>query len=98
MSTDKVYISKLGYKFSICEFAQKADGDVVYFSQMEYDWIKSKKLSSSEFAILWNLKKENFRYDIIPDVEKSSGLLLANKYVPEIIEMIKRTKKASFDV
>lgn len=88
---DKIYESKLGYKFSISPIAKPCSSDVVYFTQAEFDWMKS--LSPAEFAIIWNMKKENFRYDPIPEEEKAEGQKLAEKYCPQIIDLINKTKR-----
>lgn len=91
----KIYKSKAGYQFSISPIAKPCSGDVVYFTQAEFDWMK--KLSPAEFAIIWNMKKENFRYDPIPEEEKAEGQKLAEKYCPEIMEEIKKRSITSYD-
>lgn len=85
----KIYESKLGLKFVISPIAKPADGDVVYFSQAEWDYMKSQKLDPEQFKIVWNLKKENHRYSMMPEDEPKPINHAYSKIGNEIIEMLR---------
>lgn len=85
----KIFTSKLGLKFSISAVPRPGEGDVVFFTEEEWIWIKSKGLSPEEFKCLWYLKKEDFRYNPIPEREDKRAEDLAKKYASEIIGKLK---------
>ena len=88
----KIYTSKLGLKFAITQFNKPAIGDVVFFTQTEFDWIKEQNLKPEEFRFLWLSKKENYLYQIFPEeaqeAQKNIGLQIAG----EIIKQLKGEK------
>lgn len=65
---------------------------IVYFSEEEFDFIKSKRLTAEEFDYCWRLKLEDWKAQIIPDDEKNKALQLAKKYLPNIIGILKGQK------
>lgn len=85
----KIYKSKEGLQFRISTISMPSDGHIVYFTQAEFDWIKSQNLGPNEFRFLWLSKKEDHLYQIIPEVDLNAAAQLANKYVPGILKEIK---------
>lgn len=89
----KTYTSKEGLKFSISPTNRPAEGEVVYFSQAEWDWMKLHCKETEKFRVIYNLKKDDYLYSPIPEKE----LTLAAKYAftigSEIIEQLKRGKR-----
>lgn len=84
----KVYHSKSGKRFSITNVNKPSDGEVVFFTQREFDWLKSQNLKQEEFDLVWNLKKENHLYDPVPLEQSEKAQTVADKYAKEIIEML----------
>jgi hypothetical protein len=85
----KTYKSKEGLQFRISQNPLPHDGEIVYFTSKEYEWIKQQGLSSDEFRVLWLMKKDDFRYNPIPEseIEKSSSIGI--RYAQEIKKMLK---------
>lgn len=88
----KVYTSKLGRKFSIVDTPRPPEGDVVFFTRLEYEWAKSLPVSPKEFEFLWLTKKDDYRTEIIPDSVKEEKLTVAQKYCAQIREMLTNGK------
>jgi hypothetical protein len=84
------YKSKSGRKFLITKYPIPSKGDLVYFTQDEWEWMKEQKLRSEEFDALWEFKKDDHTYQMIPDKDNAVGKTLADNYVPAILEEIKR--------
>ena len=86
----KIYTSKNGKKFSITTLPKPSEGEVVYFTQREFDWLKAKNLTPQEFEVVWNLKRENHAYSPIPEEEVAKAESVADRYGKAIIEQLKR--------
>lgn len=84
----KTYKSKEGLQFRISQNPLPCDGEIVYFTQAEYDWIKEQKLSSDEFRVLYLMKKDDFRYCPIPQEEIEKSEELGVKYAQQIKQML----------
>jgi hypothetical protein len=85
----KTYKSKEGLQFRISQAPLPNDGEIVYFTQAEYDWIKEQKLSSDEFKVLWLFKKDDFRYCPIPTKEIEESCSVGVRYARQIKDMLK---------
>lgn len=98
MEKENIKISKEGLKFGVHAFKRPGDPETVWFTEQEFSWLKAQRLSSEEFRVIWNMKMENWNYDIIPqEKDIPEGLMLANKYVPEIIKEIGLKTKTSYE-
>ncbi len=84
----KVYTSKLGLKFSIVPFNKPHAGEVVFFTQSEWDWIKKQNLKPEEFKAIWFLKRDNYQYDPIPVEETKQGAIDTVEFAKQVIESI----------
>lgn len=88
MKQDKIYKSKSGKQFKIGKFPAPFHMDAVTFTQEEFDWMKAQKLTPEQFDFLWNAKKENHNYPMIPtqDVEKQAnmGFVWAGKIIDDL--------------
>lgn len=62
---------------------------IVFFTEECFSWMKEKLISDDEFLWLWNMKREDFRYNPIPEEEYKNGKEIAEKYVGEIIRSLK---------
>lgn len=82
---------KSGRKISFSNLPRPREGDVVYFTQDEWRYIKEKKFSHLHKDYLWEQKHRNFRYEIIP-----KGWLtepgVAATYLESILERIKKKR------
>jgi hypothetical protein len=85
----KVYTSKNGNKFRICDVARPRDGEVVYITREIFDWLKTQNVGADEFTLVWKLIYDDYRYSPIPEEEKSEAAKLADKYGTQIIESLK---------
>lgn len=86
----KVYTSKSGRQFAVVQIARPAVGTVVFFTDLEFDWIKRQNLQPAEFDCLWELKRDDFQYYCIPDEEILEPARLAKKYAPGILAGIRK--------
>lgn len=82
--TGKVYVSKKGRKFGITNAHRPSEGDVVFFTRAEFDWMKSQNLAPDEFEALWLLKRDDFRYNPIPQEETDKAIGMAEEYCMKI--------------
>lgn len=89
---EKVYTSKLGLKFAISQFNKPASGDVVFFTQSEFDWIKKQDLKPEEFQFLWLSKKENHLYSPVPEQSQEEHKNIGLQIASEIIKQLKGEK------
>lgn len=89
----KTYKSKEGLQFRISEFPLPGEGEIVYFTKTEWEWMKSQALSSDEFRVLWLMKKDDYTYNPIPksDIEKANSIGI--RYAEEIKEMLKGKRR-----
>ena len=85
----KTYKSKEGLQFRISPNHLPSDGEIVYFTANEYEWIKQQGLNSDEFRVLWLMKKEDFRYNPIPESEIDKSCSIGIRYAQEIKRMLK---------
>jgi hypothetical protein len=84
----KVYTSKLGLRFSISQLNRPKQGDVVFFTIAEWDWMKTQNLKPEEFKALWHLKSENHHYCPIPEQEQIKQCEDTAKIAAEVIKSI----------
>ena len=66
----------------------------MYFTQREFDWMKSQNLSPEHFETLWLLKRDDFRYDPIPEEEKLQSANIGVRYAQEIKQMLRGNRGA----
>lgn len=85
----KVYTSKEGLRFGISVTPKPAEGDVVFFTGEEFDWIKKQGFNAAEFKFCWESKKENHLWSPIPEVTKHLKNEMAVRYSNEIINSLK---------
>jgi hypothetical protein len=90
----KVYTSKEGLKFSISPTNRPAEGEVVYFTTAEWDWMKFHCKDPERFRLIYNLKKDDYLYSPIPEKEITVAAKLALEIGGQIIEQLKRGKKS----
>lgn len=94
MKQDKIYKSKSGKQFKIGKFSAPFHMDAVTFTQEEFDWLKSQNLKPEEFDFLWNAKKENHNYPMIPTEYIAENEKVSDKYSREIINLLKGKRDA----
>ena len=100
MPDSKIYTSKAGLKFSIVKYNKPAEGNVVYFTESEWIYLKDQKLEPEQFALIWNLKKENHLYSPI-DTPKTLDSVTQPSHIPktgsqwaaEIVEMLRAKRQ-----
>jgi hypothetical protein len=89
----KTYKSKSGKEFRISKFPKEKEGEIVYFTEDEFMWLKSNNVSPEEFNFIHNAKLLDFRFEIITKQEEekkiSNAKMLADKYATPIIERLK---------
>lgn len=85
----KTYVSKGGKSFRIVDMPKPADGDIIYLTRAEYDWIKNQHFTGSEFDFIHQAKLEDYCYRIIPETEVKESIKIAQKYSREIIDKLK---------
>jgi len=85
----KTYRSKNGKQFRIVDIPKPADGQIIYLTRKEYDWISNQKFVGNEFDFIHQAKIENYTYTIIPENEVKESIKIAQKYSIEIIEKLK---------
>lgn len=85
----KNYKSKSGKEFRIVDMSKPADGNIIYLTRAEYDWIKNQHFTGSEFDFIHKAKLEDHNYRIIPEIEVKESIKIAQKYSIEIIEKLK---------
>lgn len=61
----KTYVSKNGFEFRIADYHRPRDGDVVYFTRKEFDFIKSLNVEPVEFDYIWRMRYFDHRSEII---------------------------------
>jgi len=88
---NRTYKSKAGLLFHIGIPAPFKENTVT-FSPEEFSWLKDKNLSLDEFAFLWNAKRDDFRYEMIPSQETIKSEKISDKYASEIINQLKGVK------
>lgn len=89
----KVYRSKEGLEFSISPIPKPAEGNLVFFTSAEWDWIKSSNLSSDEFRFIHLAKREDHRYSMIPDKEITDAQRYAKEYGDKILSILRGGKE-----
>lgn len=62
----KVYKSKNGLKFALCEQPTPTKDETVFFTAAEFSWIKAQNFTAKQFEFVWQAKKEDFNYSPIP--------------------------------
>lgn len=61
----------------------------------EYEWMKQKNLNEEEVNWIINAKLEDYKYDPIPAGDRSASAELAMKYIPGIVDSIKKSGRLS---
>lgn len=93
----KIYKSQLGLSFSIVPYPRQSEGDVVFFTKEEFDYIKIKKFTPEEFKFAWDMKRKDCNFQVITPEEKkeiqTEAQKLAQFYVPQILQRLKRTSQ-----
>lgn len=85
----KTYKSKNGKEFRIVDISKPADGNIIYLTRAEFDWIKSQDFQNDEFDFIHQAKLENYTYRIIPETEVKESIKISQKYSEEIINKLK---------
>ena len=91
---NKIYTSKKNRKFAISNGVKPPDGDVVFFTKREFDWCKQQNLDADQFETIWLLKRDDFRYDPIPEEEKIHSVNIGVRYAQEIQQMLRGRRGA----
>lgn len=89
---ERIYSLKGGKKIAFSKTFRPRDGDVVFFLEEEWRYIKQMGFTDEHKLFLWQAKFENFRYPIIPE----KGLTepeVVRKYCGEILKLFEGKKK-----
>ena len=87
----KTYKNKSGREFRITPQPRLADGNIVYFTQEEFTWMKQQNISTEEFEYLWLLKRDDCNAQIMPEISEKEKTT-ASKYCEAIREMLSKNK------
>lgn len=93
MNRKDPYKSKLGRLFRIAKICKPREGEVVFFSEDEWIWIKAQDLNSEQFDLLWRFKYEDYRHEIITESIRAEQKEIAKKYSTAILESLGRKVK-----
>jgi len=85
----KIKTSKNGKKFCVVSISKPADGDIVFLTHKEFEWILKQNFKNNEFDFIHQAKIENYTYRIIPEDEVKESIKIAQKYSREIIDKLK---------
>lgn len=86
--------SKFGRLFNVVQIARPREGEVVFLTWDEWNWIRAQKLSSEKFDEILRARYQSHFSRIIPDSFAEERRQTALKYCGEILADIqKRTKK-----
>lgn len=88
-----VYQLKSGKKFSISRFPKPREGEVVYFTEEEWTYIREQRFTHAHKDFLWEAKSRNHQYSIVPE----KGLTepeTAIRYCREILQTFEKKKAA----
>jgi hypothetical protein len=85
----KVYTSKLGAKFKLSDNHRPGEGDVVYFTRAEFEYMKTQKYNAEKFYGAYLVKRGDFRWSPIPDDVSESQAQMSARMAGETIEMLK---------
>lgn len=85
-----------GRKYTVSPIARPVEGDVLYLTPEEINWIRKQGLGAQEFEYIYRVKKEDFRVKIITDPEPpATEVSIANKYCEAIKKELKGKKDES---
>ncbi len=80
----KIYVSKENLRFRITDFHRPNEGGIVHFTRLEYEYLKSQKLTPEEFKVVYMLKMNDYTYDPSPE-DPMESKRLAKTYGNKII-------------
>jgi hypothetical protein len=83
-----------GKRFSIVSLQRPADQDLVYFTDREWTFLKSRNLSAEEFAIEHERKRVNHTYSPIPPEQLAQDRAAGAAACRSVLEMLKKKSTA----
>ena len=92
----KIYTLKCGKQIAFAPTPRPAWGDVVFFTPEEWAYVQAQKYPQSYKLHLWNAKKADCNYQVVPPEHGKTQRQLAQEYSARIREMLQSSgvKKA----
>jgi len=85
----KIRKSKSGKPFIVNSVSRPPDGDIIYLTNKEFEWILKQNFKGDEFDFIYLSKLENYALQIIPETEIKESIKIAQKYSSEIITKLR---------